>query len=429
MTRRELDVIVVGGGLAGLACAREVTDGRRRVLLLEGSDRVGGRVRTDRVDGFLLDRGFQVLLEAYPECGRLLDYSALDLRAFYPGAMIRVGNRFHRVTDPRQQPLEAALAVTNPVGSLADKLRILRLVGQLRRTQLEQILTGPIRSAARDLEEAGFSAGIIRRFFRPFFGGILLDPELEVPARLFRFYLRMFASGPVSVPNAGMEEIPRQLASTLPPQAVRTDSPVARLTDGGVQLVSGQVLEAPVVVVATEASEAARLLGDTLPDPGARGTTTLYFSGDRHGDGGPPSPDGGILILNGNDQGPVNHLAFMDRVAEGYAPEGRSLIAVNVVGTPTSHVDDGADGLVSRVRRQMSEWFGPPASRWAHLATYRIPEAHPLQTPDSFDPPLRPARLAPGLLVAGDHRGNASLNGALESGRAAGAQAVEELSA
>jgi len=424
MAENAVDVIVLGGGLAGLACAREVTNRGLTVRVLEASDRVGGRVRTDQVEGFLLDRGFQVLLEAYPECRRLLDYAALDLCRFYPGALIRMNGRFHRVADPRRHPLHAIGSATSPVGSTADKLRLLGLARRLRKTTPEAILQGPIRSAALDLEKEGFSPGIIERFFRPFFGGILLDPELEVPARLLRFYLQMFASGPVSVPGGGMEEIPRQLAAGLPSNAVRTGSVVARLIDGGVQLASGEELTAPVVVVATQASEASRLLGDVLPDPGVRGTTTLYFSGERGADGAPPSSDDGILILNAEGAGPVNHLAFMDRVAEGYAPAGRSLVAANVLGTPENHA---GDDLVGRVRQQMREWFGAPAEGWHHLETYRIPEAHPRQTPSSFDPPLRPLRVGPGLLVAGDHRTNASLNGALQSGRIAGAQAVEEV--
>ena len=421
-------VVIIGGGLAGLACALEIADGGGLPLVLEGSDRIGGRVRTDEVEGFLLDRGFQVLLEAYPEARRLLDYRSLQLQRFYPGARIRVEGAFHGVADPDREFLDALRSVTSPIGSLADKLRVARLRRELKRASPHEVLHGPSRSAGEELDRLGFSSRMVDRFFRPFFGGILLDRELDVPARLLRFYFQMFSLAPASVPARGMEEIPRQLAHRLGEQRIQTGVPVRRIRDGGVELESGEVVEASAVVVATEGPEATRLLGSRLPDPGSRGTTTLYFGLDAAPIREP------MLLLNGEtgDDGPVNHMAFMDRVSPHYAPEGRSLAAVNVLDAqlpPELLNDPGMDPapkLLPPVRDQLVSWFGSEAASWRLIRGYRIPHAHPLQTPESFDPPERPSRVGPGVWVAGDHRDNASINGAMASGRRAAMEILGE---
>jgi phytoene dehydrogenase-like protein len=419
------DVIVVGGGLAGLACAGEITRRGGRVLLFEASDEVGGRVRTDEVDGFLLDRGFQVLLEAYPECRQTLDYPSLRLQPFYPGTLVRLDGRFHKIADPARELMDAIRSVNAPVGTLNDKLRVSRLRSQLKSISIDDILYGPARSTEEDLRAFGFSEQMIDSFFRPFLGGILLDRSLGTPARLFRFYMRMFADGATSVPERGMGEIPRQLASHLPASSIRTRTPVARIEEGGVVLESGEAIEARGIVVATEGPEAARLLGDDLADPGSRGTTTLYFEV-------PESPEEDpVLILNGDGEGPVNHMAFMDRVSRRYAPEDRGLAAVNVLddALPAELRDDPAGDpttwLLPSVKAQLVDWFGAQAGEWRLIRSYRIAHAHPLQTPASFEPPVRPSRIGPGVWVAGDHRDNASINGAMASGRRAGIQAME----
>jgi phytoene dehydrogenase-like protein len=423
------DIIVIGGGLAGLACAREITDHGASVLLLEGSDRVGGRVRTDAHEGFLLDRGFQVLLEAYPELRSCVEMEQLDLRRFYAGAMIRKNGQFHRLADPSSHPLAAIRAAAAPVGSVHDKLLMARLRGQVLAGTPDELLIGPRRSTITDLHDTGFSADMIDTFFRPFLGGVLLDRELAVPARLFRFYLRMFAEGRTSLPALGMEELPRQLAAGLPEGAIRTEARVERVegTAGSsterarVTLEDGEVLEADAVVVATQLSEAARLVGQPILNRGARMVTTVYYDAPE-----PPTSDP-ILVLDGEGEGPVNHLAAMDRVSERLAPAGRSLVSANVLDPRVARRSD--EELDAAVRRQMQDWYGTMVGEWRLLRIYRIEEAVPLETPETFDPPQRASRIRPGLFVAGDHRENPSINGALGSGRRAGRAVAREATA
>lgn len=197
-------VVVIDGGLAGLTCARHLHAAGIPVQVLEASDQAGGRVRTDRSDGFLLDRGFQVLLTAYREAQRELDYAALDLKPLLPGALIRVGGRFHRVVDPWRRPLEAVLNALAPVGSLADKERVARPRRRILPGTPDDLWARPEQRTRDLLADEGFSEQMMERFFQPFFGGVLFDSELATSSRMFEFTFRMFALGDSAVPAAGM---------------------------------------------------------------------------------------------------------------------------------------------------------------------------------------------------------------------------------
>lgn len=402
------DALVIGAGLAGLTCARHLSQRGLAVRVLEASDRVGGRIRTETVNGFRLDRGFQVLLTAYPEARRELDYEALDLHAFYDGALVGYEGRFHRIADPLRHPLGAPQMVFGPIGTVADKLRVLRLRQALRRLTIPQILEREEQTTAEALRERwGFSATMIDRFFRPFLGGIFLDRDLRSSSRMFEFVFKMFAEGHAALPAGGMEAIPLQMLEALPADTVRFNARVEGVSGQSVTLEEGETLEADHVVVATEAPEANRLIGDV--NPTGRSTVCLYYSALR-------SPlDEPILVLNGDGVGPINNVAVPSDVAPGYAPEGKALVAAVVVGTP----DRSQESLEQAVREQLIDWFGLRAGGWRHLETQYIPYALPDQTSPYLSHPARPVRRRKGLYVCGDHRRSASLNGAIASGRVA----------
>jgi len=410
--REQPEVLIIGGGLAGLCCARYLVRSGRIVLVLEAGDTVGGRVRTESRQGFLLDRGFQVLLTAYPECRAVLDYDALSLSTFEPGALVWLGGRFTRVLDPVRRPGRAPFTIFAPVGSFTDKLRILSLRQRVMAGEAADLLSRPATSTRQALEEAGFSARMIDRFFRPFYGGIFLEGELSTSSRKFDYVFRMFSEGLAALPAAGMGAIPAQIADGLPPGSVRTGARVEGVGEGQVYLAGGEGLRARAVVVATDGAEARRLVG--LDSPGAfHGTTCLYFAAEK-------APlDEPLLVLNGEASGPVNNLAVPSNVAPTYAPPGASLISATVLGV------SGEEGgrLEGAVRDQLRGWFGPEVSLWQHLETVRIPHALPALPPE-VDPVERPATLADGLFVCGDHMSSASLQGAMLSGRRA-AEAVE----
>ncbi|MEM9345877.1 MAG: NAD(P)/FAD-dependent oxidoreductase [Planctomycetota bacterium] len=411
----EYDVVIVGAGLAGLCCARRLQESGRRFLVLDAADAVGGRIRTDGVDGYRLDRGFQVFSTAYPEAQKILDYKPLDLHSFEPGALVRYGGAFHQLTDPWRRPLRGICSVFSPVGTLADKLRVARLRSRVLRGSTEDQFKIPETTTIEALQQDGFTDSMIERFFRPFLGGIFLDPGLQASSRMFNFVFRMFSSGDATLPAEGMEAIPQQIASRLPSGTVRLNTRVAGFESGSVRLESGETIRAQAIVVATESPVAAELLGEPV-SPGSQGVTCLYFAADR------PPIDEPVLVLNGEGTGPVNNLCVPSLLVP-CAPDGRHLVSATVLGIPGA--DDAA--LESEVREQLASWYGPEVGGWRHLRTYRIPHALPRQAPPALAEPERPVRLKDGVYVCGDHRDNASINGAMVSGRRAAEALLDDL--
>ena len=255
------EVIVVGAGLAGLAAATTLQRAGRGVLVLEASDGIGGRVRTDRVDGFLLDRGFQVMLTGYPEAHRQLDLDALDLRRFDPGAVVWLGKRGYRVGDPFRKPSTLLATALSPVGSIADKVRLLALRTRLKRSDPKALLRGADIPTRQYLAGLGFSDRFVERFLGPLFTGIQLDPELATSRRMFDTIFRSLTMGDSAVPAAGMGAIPAQMADQLPPGTVRVNTEVVSVEPDGVLVSGGRRVAAGAVVVATEGPAAVRLLG------------------------------------------------------------------------------------------------------------------------------------------------------------------------
>jgi phytoene dehydrogenase-like protein len=412
MAAEQVDVVVVGAGLAGLAAARHLTRAGRSVALLEASDAPGGRVRTDRIDGFHLDRGFQVVLTAYPELHHQLDVEALHLRHFDPGALVWCDRRLHRVGDPLRQPTAALSSALAPVGTIADKARLAQLLLRLRRADAKQLLRGEDTSTLAELRRLGFSERIIERFFRPLVGGIQLDAELTASRRMFDVVLRSLAVGSSAVPAGGMGRIPAQLADTLPDGVLRTSTPVKKVTASEVRTVDGQRIRARAVVVATEGPAAAELLG--LEPVRSRPVAGVWFAAEA-----PPFRQR-LIALDGARSGPALNVAVMTNVAPEYSSDGRALVVAACPGVTASDGTEPAD-LVGSVQRQLVGWFGPQVQRWEHLHTHLIAHGQPDSAP-SFSP-RRSVRRGDGRYVCGDHRDTPSIQGALFSGRRC-AQAV-----
>ena len=406
----DADVIIVGAGLAGLTCALTLTAAGREVVVLEASDGVGGRIRTDVVDGYRLDRGFQVLLTGYPAARRWFDLDALELQSFSPGVVIRHRGRFRRLADPLRAPVAGAASILSPVTTLADGLRLLAWRHSVLHTPGQEVAARSQVTTAELVEGRGFSPAITAGFFSPFLAGTFFDPGMTTSSRVTELVFRSFFQGEVAVPALGMEQLPRQLAARLPLDTVRLGHRVAAVGHGEVHLSDGGTLRAPQVVVATEGPAAAELLGDRLPGGVApdRGTVTLYYLADTS-----PVPRAD-LVLDADREGPVNNLAVMNEVAPTYAPpEGRALVSVSTVGVPAE--DDVA--LDTAVRRHLTGWYGAEVASWDRLAAYRIPHAQPRQDVEDLPTLAREVRVDGTTWVCGDHRDTSSIQGALVSGR------------
>jgi phytoene dehydrogenase-like protein len=394
------DVVIVGAGLAGLVAARVLEQNGIAPLLLEASDGVGGRVRSDIVDGFILDRGFQVLLTGYPEVKNNLDVEALDLRAFEPGANVWREGKSHIVGDPFRRPLTLVSTTFAPIGTVWDKARIALMRTKLKRSDPKQLLRGQDMPTATALRAMGFSSKMIERFFRPLVGGIQLDPSLSTSRRMFDVIFRTLANGDSVVPAHGMGQISEQLAASLKTTSLHLNTPVTAVSSGSVTVASGQTISAKAIIVATEGPVAATLLG--LPPVESRSAGCVYFSAPQ------PPVDGAYVILDGHGQGPVLNVAVMSLVSPHYAPEGKHLIAAALPGVIDGDLEDLA-------RTQLRSWWGPQVDAWTHLRTYKIPHGQPGQ--DAPFSPKKKVSLGDGLYVCGDHRDTGSTQGAMYSGR------------
>jgi phytoene dehydrogenase-like protein len=401
----DTEVVIVGAGLAGLAAALELTAAGRACTVLEAADAPGGRVRTDVVDGFQLDRGFQIMLTGYPELQRLFPegpFAELDLRRFGPGALVQVGGRRVRVADPRRRPDALWDTLRAPVGSLADKVRLLAVVADISRGPAAALLQREDVSTLERLRQAGFSELMIERLWRPLAGGIELDPTLAVSRRRFDIVLRMLAGGDAAVPARGIGAIPDLLAARLPVGTVRFDTPVAALDGTTAVLADGTRVTGRCLVVATDGPTAARLLD--LPAPESLAAACCGFAADE------APVDEPYLVLDGDGTGPVRNLVPLSVVAAEYAPAGRALVAAAVPGPDALAAD-----LETGVRRQLRGWFGGVVGSWELLRVDVITHGQPAQLPPFTT--AQPIALGDGRFVCGDHRDTASSQGALFSGR------------
>jgi len=418
------DCVIVGAGLAGLACGQTLAAAGRRVQIVEACDRPGGRVATDPVDGFRIDRGFQVYLDAYPEGRRFLDHRGLQLGCFEPGALVARNSRLLPISDPWRRPVAAIRSVLSGAVGIADGLRTARL----RSEMIQAVRQGRIDPAAAAseaerttraaLEGRGFSPSFIRLFFEPFFGGVFLERELATAETVFAFTFAMFSLGRACLPAGGMAAIPRQLAATLPKGVLALGTPVERVEPdsaggGVVVLADGRQLAAAAIVVATDAAAAAELLpprvrGSWQP-PAFKATTLVAFAADKQ------PACGRTLIVSAEPPGagPIDNLTVPSAVAAGYAPAGQTLVYASVRGDWTGMQEQ----LPEAIRQQAANWLSDEAAGWRHLTTVTVPRALPVETPAVRRSRLGSARIAPGLLLCGDHLTTSSINGALTAGR------------
>jgi len=397
--------------MAGLAAAVTAYEKGHDVLVVEASDAVGGRVRTDEVDGYLLDRGFQIFLTAYPVAKRVLDFDALDLRRFQPGALVHTNGATVKLGDPLRRYEDLVETVKAPVGTPLDKIRLLAWMRKVRSGTVDDVWRAGECTTAVRFADLKFSDDFIDTFLRPLFAGITLDPELAVTSRFTEFVFRMLSEGYGAVPARGMGQLGAQLGARLPEGSIWLNSAAETVEEHAVTLAGGETIDARAVIVATDMDQAEELAGTA--QLGWNGVTTWWFSADEAPYGEP------LLFLNGTGAGVVNNVAVLSNVSPFYAPAGKALIAVS----SPANVEGVSE---SDIRGELAAWFGGDVSSWELLRVDDIGHAQPRHLPGEALP--APVKLDSGLWVAGDHRMNPSINGALQSGRAAARSVLSSLS-
>lgn len=402
-----VDVIVIGAGLAGLAAAGQLERAGLEVAVLEAGDAPGGRVRTDRRDGLLLDRGFQLLNPAYPEVRKVLDLSALGLCSFAAGVAVRNGPSLSILADPLRDPRRIG-ATLRASGSLLRKASVARWFAEAGALPAWRLRARADRSLAAELERRGLAgsdpiAGAIHAFL----SGVLAEDHLSSSARMATFLVRAFVRGTPGLPVGGMQAVPEQLAARLRPGSLRLHTAARKLRGTTVETEAGTI-EALAVIVATDAPCAAELL-DT-PIPAMKGLTTYYHLADR------PQSESRYLHVDAAREGPVVNTAAVSAVAASYAPIGKTLIASTVLGVQ-------GDDLEPTVRDHAARILGSAPNGWEYVVSYPVPHALPRHRPGQ---PLRqPVTIGDGVFIAGDHRDTPSIQGAMVSGRRA-ADAVRD---
>ncbi|WP_030786890.1 NAD(P)/FAD-dependent oxidoreductase [Streptomyces sp. NRRL S-920] len=419
------DVVIVGAGAAGLSAAHRLTSAGVTTVVLEAAPYVGGRMSTEKVDGFRLDRIGQLLTTSYPELRRTPGLDSLVLRPFAPGLLVHSDGRHHRAAEPvpgrsARSALTAARALASaprvpraaratpgpasrpaPLGGPLDQARLGAALARLATTPVERLLARPELPAARALSARGLPSRTIDGFLRPLLSALLCDPGLTTSSRCADLALHAFARGRLCVAEGGAEVLPELLAASLPPGTVRTGVRATAVSTTSVTTAEHGEIACRAVLLATDARAAAHLL------PGLRVPPFHELTVFHHTAPEPPL-DGPALLLDADRAGPVAHTTVMSRVDPSRAPTGRVLVSSTVLGPPPDE---------RTVRAHLRTLYGTPTDRWELLAVHHTREAVPAMPPPHD--PRRPVRLLSGLYVCGDHRDTSTVQGALHSGRRA----------
>ncbi len=407
-------ILIIGAGIAGLTAGKLLKDKGFKVKILEADIAPGGRVQTDIVNGFRLDRGFQILLKDYPEAKSLLNYDLLNVKAFNPGALILKENNIFEIGDPIRNPSSVFKTIFSPVGNLKDKLLLLSLNLKLKSQQLEVVFDKNEVTTHQYLQDYGFSNKMIESFFRPFLGGIFLDNSLKTSSRMFEFVFKLFGNGDTVIPANGMGEISKQLAANFTSDEILLNHKVVSILGNQVKTASEGLFSADLILLATAAHQL--LQPYEKENIAHQSVTTCYFSADK-----PPFKQP-LIALNTLDKDIVNNIAVLTNIAKSYAPKNQSLIAVSLKGM---HQNINQETLVTKIKSELKHWFHE-AVNWQHLKTYHIKYALPNQQHVVNYVSEEDLKLNNFTYICGDHLLNGSINAAMKSGRLAAQKIIKD---
>ena len=410
------DVVVIGAGLAGLAAARHLCIHGVNVEVLEASNQVGGRVRTDHIDGLTMDHGFQVYNPSYPEAARVLDHKALDLHPLTAGIGIRLGpNRLARLGDPRKNLVLGLGSLGLATGSPLSKAKFARYAIAAARSPISELEQRPDITAVAALEAAGIDSLLLDRVVRPFLTGVFLEPDLLTSRRFMDLVLRSFVRGTPSLPSAGMQSIPEQLHQALPAGTVRLNCAVVKVNNKSVTTTDDGRVSTKLVIVATDPLTAQTLIPGVIA-PAGRSVTTWYHLADT----APAALAFGdsLLLVDANQNGPVINTVVLTSAVASYANPGQVLVSSSTLGLDTS------TGAAQGVRDHLARLYGVATQGWQEVGVYPIKYALPAMPPPfQIQSPIEFGH----TLVAGDHRDSGSIQGAMVSGRRTAQRALELL--
>lgn len=412
---KDFDVIIIGAGIAGLSAANYLLESDLKVTLLEAETEAGGRVRSYKRDGFILDRGFQVFLPAYPEARSLLKYDELNLQYFLNGAYIVGDGAPFYLVDPLEKPEFLFKTLFDGHTGISDKLKLFQLKKNLKDKSIGELLLEENTTTRKRLLKDKYSLNLISDFFQPFLSGIFLESELSTSASMFDFVIRMFNESGAALPANGIGAISDQLAHELPPGMIQTGKRVKTVEQGTVTLENGEKITAQCVLLAIEGNS------DLLKQAGLKsehdyvGVNCLYFALDE------APVEEPLLVLNADEKMAINNLCFVSRIAPGYAPEGQELLSVTVL--------KDKEFSIEHIQKELVHLFGNRAESWQFLEQFDIQYALPKQRMIRKSLGENEIRLNESTYIAGDFNRYGSLNAAMQSGREAAFQIMKDFEA
>ena len=396
--------IVVGAGISGLSCALELEKNGYRVQILEKENHPGGRVHSDVINGYILNRGFQVLQTGYPETKRLLDYEKLELCNLDPEVWIMNNNKIKKLYDPLQNPSNLLKAAFSNVGTFQDKLRLLQLRQSTTSRSTNKIFQENETTSLEQINNYGFSESIINEFFKPLFGGAFLDNELDTTSRMFNFVYKIFSIAPIAIPKYGMKSIPEQLEAKLESK-ISFNTNVVKLDNKNVFL-ENETLSADAIVLAANHDSAKKLI-PSIEEISWNSTSCYYFIADS------PPFSSKVVLLNGNNRGEINNVFVPTNISKAYSPNNKSIISVSTIGLNNNE---------SEIRNELNNWFGNQTEDWKLLHTYHIEQALPRMSV----PSVSHSQYVNGIHMCGDYLTSSSIHGSMHSGRMTANQIIAD---
>ncbi len=406
----EHEIYIIGAGVAGLVAAIELEKAGYSPVILEGSGGIGGRMKTDEVDGFLLDHGFQVLLTAYPEAKKYLDFTALNLKYFEPGAVIFGTKETFIISDPLRNPLKVVSMAFSQVGSFLDKVKMFNLTQMLKNKSIDEIFNQKSIPTHQYLNEYGFTEQFIANFFKPFFRGIFLEKELNTSSRMFEFVFKMFSQGKGAVPEKGMIEIPNMLRRQLKTTQIIFNSKVTSVQGQEIHLENGESIQPDRLIIATQPDRFMKQLQGQFAKP--KSVITLYFSLHKS------FMSRAMLGLIPRENHLINNLVFMTDVSSAYSSNGRALLSVSILDTDLKEKE-----LIKAVQNELESLSHINAEYFKFVKSYYINYAIPTVDDMKNTIPFTECKISDHVFLAGDYLLNGSINAAMASGRIA-AEAV-----
>ena len=390
------DIIILGAGPAGLACALKCQQLGREYLLIEGSNRVGGRLGSLYEDGYIFDLGFQVYNSAYVNTNRLLDLDELNLKYFKPGAAVHYGNSFQIVSDPLRDISKVFSTIFSNITTVSDKLKILSLKNSLSNYNIEEDKTDDI-TTLRFLKQYGFSEKMIDNFFIPFFSGIFHEKTLDTSSKFFKYVFSNFNNGLASLPEKGMQVIPEQLMSKIDIERVMMEKTAINLDDGNkVIFDDGDIIKGENIILTGESTSLAEKIKYEYNE-----VNTIYFTTENE------IENGDYIHLYPEDD-LINNIAIPSSISSAYSNGHSHLISITILEYDCSDLE-----LIKKIRKRLSNYYGGEPGSYDFLRTFSISKATIKQPVGHFE---RKKIVKNGLIIAGEQATNGSIEGAIISG-------------